>query len=164
MVDYMAPRTTAPQTPPTLPRPLADRVGYLVARSHHLVGDLAEQALEPVGLLDADCTPKHVGCLTMIAEESPLSQHELGELMAVDRTTIVAIVDRLEDAGYVERRRNPDDRRAYALEITPAGRKWLEQARRAVFEAEQKFLEPLSRAERRQLTGMLQRLLVGRLG
>jgi DNA-binding MarR family transcriptional regulator len=100
----------------------------------------------------------------MIAEEGPLSQQGLGERMAVDRTTIVAIVDRLEDAGYVERRRNPDDRRAYALEITPAGRKWLEQARRAMYEAEQKFLEPLSQAERRQLTGMLQRLLVGRLG
>src|SRR3954451_13011169 len=118
----MSPRAATPQTPSTLPRPLADRLGYLLARNHLAMSDLAEHALEPVGLLDADCTPKHVGCLIMVAEEGPLSQHELGERMAVDRTTIVAIVDRLEDAGYVERRRNPLDRRAYALQIPRTGR------------------------------------------
>ena len=55
----------------------------------------------------------------MIATEGPLSQQRLGERTALDRTTVVAIVDGLEEAGYVERRRDPDDRRAYALEVTP---------------------------------------------
>ena len=42
--------------------------------------------------------------------------------MRVDRTTMVAIVDELEAAGFVDRQRNPEDRRAYALEATDAGR------------------------------------------
>jgi DNA-binding MarR family transcriptional regulator len=38
--------------------------------------------------------------------------------VCVDRTTVVGVVDDLEDAGFVERRRNPEDRRGYALEAT----------------------------------------------
>lgn len=155
----MSSRTAATHSSP-LPPALANRVGYLLAHNHFGIRDLAQEALEPIGLLDAECTPKHVGCLLVIADEGPLSQQALGELINVDRTTMVAIVDRLEEAGYVERRRNPSDRRAYALEITATGRKWLEGARRAMFEAERKYLDPLSREEREQLTELLQRLLI----
>jgi DNA-binding MarR family transcriptional regulator len=38
---------------------------------------------------------------------------------------VVAYVDELEDLGYVERRRNPDDRRLHALYLTPSGKKAL---------------------------------------
>ena len=52
------------------------------------------------------------------------------------------------------------DRRAYALELTATGRAWARAVGGALLEAEAEFLAPLSRAERRTLIGLLQRLLV----
>jgi DNA-binding MarR family transcriptional regulator len=150
----------APGDSPQLPKPLADRAGYLLARTHRAIHARAEEALTPLGLGEGvvDCSPRHAGCLLVIAEEGPMSQHELGELIGVDRTTIVAVVDWLESQDLVERKRNPDDRRAYALQITPAGRRWLARADRAMRDAEQEFLDPLSAVERRQLKTLLRRL------
>jgi DNA-binding MarR family transcriptional regulator len=143
-----------------LPPSLADRAGYLLARTHRMALARAEEALVPLGLGEGvvDCSPRHVGCLRVVAEEGPLSQQELGELIGVDRTTTVAVVDWLESQGFVERGRNPADRRAYALQVTPAGRRWLARADRALRDAEQEFLAPLSGAEGKQLKTLLRRL------
>lgn len=72
----------------------------------------------------------------MILSEGPLSQQALGQRMGVDRSTIVTLVDDLEAAGLVERRRNPADRRAYALQATAAGRRWQARAEKAIIEIE----------------------------
>ena len=80
--------------------------------------------------------------------------------MRVDRTTMVAIVDELEAAGLVDRQRNPEDRRAYALVATDAGREWLAEKRGALMAAQEDLLSVLSAAERRALISSLQRLLV----
>ena len=73
-------------------------------------------------IASATLTIKHFGCLTVIADEGRLSQSGLCTRMRVDRTTMVAIVDDLEAAGFVERQRNPVDRRAYALDGDGRGR------------------------------------------
>jgi DNA-binding MarR family transcriptional regulator len=149
-------------TPRELPKPLAERVGYLLSRNHQELRDRAERALEPFGLGErtVDCSPKHVVCLSLIASQGPMSQQELGELIMVDRTTIVAVVDWLEDNELVERKRNPADRRAYALQVTDKGREWLKEANGALRATERQFLAPLTAEERRQLIGLLQRLLI----
>jgi DNA-binding MarR family transcriptional regulator len=134
---------------------LAERLGFLLGQSKAILHQAAEPAL-PAGF-----TGKHVGGLSVIATEGPLSQQRLGERAAMDRTTVVAIVDALEEAGYVERRRDPSDRRAYALEVTDAGREWLEDARAIILGVESDFLAPLTAAERRTLVELLQRLLIG---
>ena len=58
---------------------------------------------------------------------------------------MVAVVDELEAAGFVERQRNPDDRRAYALEATAAGRAWLAEKRGALMAAQDELLSVLAR-------------------
>jgi DNA-binding MarR family transcriptional regulator len=70
-----------------------------------------------------------------------------------------ASVDRLEELGTVERRRNKADRRSYALTITPAGRRQLGRAAKALAECAEEFLRPLSAKERDQLLRMLVRLV-----
>jgi MarR family transcriptional regulator, lower aerobic nicotinate degradation pathway regulator len=137
------------------PRCLASRVGFLLARAHRDCAALFEEVLEP-GL-----TAKHFGCLSVIAAEGPLSQQALGEHMRVDRTTIVAIVDELERRGFVARRRNPDDRRAYALEATGEGREWLEGTSKLLAKSERRILDSLESDEREQLFRLLQKLVYG---
>ena len=101
----------------------------------------------------------HFGALSIVDGLGPMSQQALGEYIGKDRTTIVAIVDELEHAGLVERRRNPADRRAYALEVTTKGHDWLARAKPALLAAEDGLLEPLDEAEREVLMELLQRVL-----
>jgi DNA-binding MarR family transcriptional regulator len=76
-----------------------------------------------------------------------------------DRTTIVALIDDLESAGLVERRRNPSDRRAYALQLTDEGHDWLAAAGPALAGAEDRLLRDLDADERANLVETLQRVL-----
>ena len=146
---------TEPADLPVLPPALADRVGYLLAKAHLGMRAAADEALIPLGL-----DKKEYAALVLVASEGPLSQQALSVIQGCDRTTMVAVVDRLEDGGLVMRRRNPLDRRAYALEITAKGRRALDQADELVSKVEHDFLVPRSAAERRTLIDLLQRLLV----
>jgi DNA-binding MarR family transcriptional regulator len=139
-----------------LPSALADRIGYLLARAHLGMREIADQALTPLGL-----DKKGYAALVLLASEGPLSQQALSVIQGCDRTTMVAVVDKLENEGLVVRHRNPLDRRAYALEITAKGRRTLDQAEELVSNVERDFLAPLSPADRRRLIDLLQRLLVG---
>jgi DNA-binding MarR family transcriptional regulator len=139
----------------TLPRALAEMAGFLIAKAHAVFHDRANEVIASPTL-----TIKHFGCLTVIADEGRLSQRHLCTRMRVDRTTMVAIVDELEAAGLVDRQRNPEDRRAYALVATDAGREWLAEKRGALMAAQEDLLSVLSAAERRALISSLQRLLV----
>jgi DNA-binding MarR family transcriptional regulator len=135
---------------------ITDYLGPLLGRAHEGHRVLTVQALAPIGL-----SPKGFGALTVLAAEGPLSQQWLARRQGIDRTTMVAVVDELERAGAVRRRRDERDRRAYALELTPEGTLMLERGRAAVRDAEERFLAPLSAAERRALKDALRTLVVG---
>jgi DNA-binding MarR family transcriptional regulator len=135
---------------------ITDHLGPLLGRAHEAHRALAVEALAPFGL-----SPKGFGALTVLANEGPLPQGRLARLQGIDRTTMVAVVDELEGAGAVRRRRDEHDRRAYALELTPAGARLLDRARTAEREAEDRFLTPLPAADRRALKDALRRVVLG---
>jgi DNA-binding MarR family transcriptional regulator len=137
-------------------RLLGERVGYLFAKLHNRWAAVSIEVLKEAGV---GLSGMHFGALSIVDALGPMSQQALGEYIGKDRTTIVAIVDELEREGLVERRRNPADRRAYALQVTPRGHDWLTRAKPALIAAEGDLLEPLDFAERETLTGLLQRVL-----
>jgi DNA-binding MarR family transcriptional regulator len=96
--------------------------------------------------------------LETIQAEQPLSQTRLGDLTGTDRTTIVAIVDKLEALGAAVRNRDPNDRRSHAVMLTSSGARVLAEARKLALAAEQHFLAPLAPAERSTLHSLLSRL------
>jgi DNA-binding MarR family transcriptional regulator len=69
-----------------------------------------------------DLTPPHAGILRAIAAEPGRSQQALSSELGLLPSRVVAYVDELENRGYVERRRNPDDRRLHALYLTASGK------------------------------------------
>src|SRR4051812_38676241 len=79
--------------------------------------------------------------------EGPGSQQELAQRLTVNGTVRVKLIDSLEARGYVPRPRTPDDRRAYALHPTPAGREALAEMLPRMRTAEAELAEPLSGAE-----------------
>lgn len=138
----------------TLPASLSDSLGYLLGRSHAAHRSVVEQVFAPL-----DIGVKEFGALAVLVEEGPLSQQRLGERQGVDRTTMVAVVDKLERKRLVERRRDAGDRRAYALQPTPRGRRVLARAVEAEERTEDEFLAPLPAGERRRLKALLRRLI-----
>jgi DNA-binding MarR family transcriptional regulator len=79
--------------------------------------------------------------------------------MGIDPSTMVSLIDQLEDAGLAKRRPRPTDRRAREVVITPKGRRVLEQARRLATQVEDDVFGGLSGAERRQVLALLRRAL-----
>ena len=137
-----------------VPTALSDRLGYLLGQAHLAHRRIAAEPLATLGL-----GVKAFGALSVLVDEGSLSQQRLGERMRVDRTTMVAVVDGLERQGFVERQRDADDRRAYALRATSQGRRALTRAGEVADQAEARFLARVSPADRRQLKDLLRKLI-----
>src|SRR5918994_1358105 len=120
---------------PPFPPALMARVGFLLTMVRGGTLAICTEALSPLGL-----HVKQFGMLLVLASEGPHSQQYLSEWTRMDRTTMVALVDSLEERGYVRRERNPDDRRAYLVTITPEGRRALKKAEAAMARAESRIL------------------------
>src|ERR671924_1191291 len=116
-----------------IPPSLANRPGALLTIAARTGQELAKRRLSPLGLSVQLC-----GVLNLLAE-GPISQQALGEQLGIDRTTIVELIDELEQQGVVVRRRNPADRRSYALTLTPKGRAVQKRAARAFDGAADEF-------------------------
>jgi DNA-binding MarR family transcriptional regulator len=138
------------------PEALSSRLGYLLKHAQLRLADAAAEALAPFGI-----DGRELAVLVVLAAEYPLSQLEAAGRLGVDRTTMVALVDRLEGKGLVERRRSPEDRRKNIVELTAAGHDRLRQAEQARAKVESRFLAPLGEAEADRLVRALQVLNFG---
>jgi DNA-binding MarR family transcriptional regulator len=136
-----------------MPPSMRDRTTFLLWRAGELSRRLANEMLAPI-----DLEAREVGILTLVIERAPMTQKVLGDLLSVDRSTMVALIDDLEIKGYVERRRHPGDRRAFLIHPTEAGKTAKLDAVRILDEQKRRFLSPLTSAEQRQLLRLLKRL------
>jgi DNA-binding MarR family transcriptional regulator len=131
----------------------ADSISFLLVQlGFHAARQFGER-LAPLGL-----EQRHAGMLTRLAQNAGKSQQAIAELVGVNATRMVFLVDELEGLGLVERRRNPGDRRSHALYLTEAGAAMLERVRAATTEHEARIGAGLSDAERTQLLGLLRQL------
>ncbi|MHA6628857.1 MarR family winged helix-turn-helix transcriptional regulator [Pseudonocardia sichuanensis] len=126
--------------------------GYLMFRVGDAARDRIEQELAQWGLAGKELR------VLAFAHEGACSQQDLTRLTGMDRTTMVAVVDKLERLGYARRERSAADRRKYVVAVTGAGADALGAAAARLAAAEAEFLAPLDADERRQLNGFLVRL------
>jgi len=113
-----------------------------------------ERCLADRGLLLA-----HHAVLTALDDFGPLSQQQLADSLALDKSHLVGRIDHLEARGLVERAKDPIDRRRHRVRITPDGRALLDELRPHAERSQEQFLSALSDAERRTLTTLLRRVL-----
>lgn len=99
--------------------------------------------------------------LANLGERTGISQQEMGSMLCVDANNLVILLNELEAAGLVLRRRDPSDRRRHLVDITPEGRQSLERAGRAIAGIEDEVLGALSPEERTSLRGMLAKAIEG---
>lgn len=99
--------------------------------------------------------PMHFGMLTIIGEEEPISQHDLGRRIGIDPSSMVGRMDVLDERGLVERPRGTEDRRGYEIRLSPAGRDLLAELREQAQELAEEIFAPLTKAERTLLHELL---------
>jgi MarR family transcriptional regulator, lower aerobic nicotinate degradation pathway regulator len=137
-----------------LPEVLSARTAYLLGRAAARAQAMGEDDLEPL-----DISPREYSVLAVLAERSPLTQTRIGEILGLDRTTILKLGAALERKGLVVRERNLRDRRAYAIALTPAGDLVRADAFTRLVDCEERFLTPLSGDQRVELHDLLSRVV-----
>jgi DNA-binding MarR family transcriptional regulator len=139
--------------------PVADTpprsVGFLISQLGFFSSKGFMDALAPIGL-----DPREFLLMRFVDAGDGPAQHALAEQLAVPASRMVALVDRLEEAGFVERRPDPEDRRVRRLYLTRKGRAVLERAGKIAIDYETRLCAGINREEREQLIDLLQKLQV----
>lgn len=107
---------------------------------------------------EAEITPGQFGVLLVIRNNSGLSQTQLGNALGIDRSTVVAVIDRLEARSLVVRAPSPTDRRSHALRLSEEGAQTLRKLEEMVRAHERHIARGLSREDQARLITLLDRL------
>lgn len=99
-----------------------DRVYFRFIRQHQRVYAEIGQTLRQIGL-----SIPQFDVLSTLTEQEGVSQTDLAARLYVTKGNVSGLVDRLVEAGLVERRNAPGDRRSNAVFLTPEGRKVAEE-------------------------------------
>jgi DNA-binding MarR family transcriptional regulator len=125
-------------------------LGYLLRRAQ---GAMHRDFL--VAVSDFGLTQKQAAALWLIQANGGVSQVEVAAALGMDRATMMAVTDRLEDRGYVIRKRSSTDRRRQQLYLTSAGQTTLRKCKARIDEHEDKFRALFTSSE---LTALLEAL------
>ncbi len=133
---------------------LPELIGYHLRRAQvHLFADFARTMAE------AQITPGQFGVVSLIGANPGLTQSALARAVGIERSTMVAVIDTLQERGMVERKPSPVDRRSYALVLTGNGENLMERLLPMVRAHERNVARNLSAAEKERLIELLMRLI-----
>lgn len=147
-------------SPPELPAPTVVDLG-LLSRSLAFHVRKAQLALQRRGLRNLSTLhvgPAEFGTLVLCEQNPGMAQFQIAAALDIDKASVVAVVDRLEELGWLLRRRSNLDRRRYGLYLTPEGARQVQVLRAQAEEAEAFAHEIFSPEEMNQLLGLLARL------
>jgi DNA-binding MarR family transcriptional regulator len=148
---------TTPAAGPCLPGELVSSTAFLLGRLGYAVKLQVMDEFERAGF-----SPYHYSVLALLDEGSRETQATVADALNVDRSTLVGILDGLEERELIERRRDPNDRRRHLVSLTPAGRRQLTAFRKLAKRVEGEILGPLAAADREVLHGLLLQIATDR--
>jgi DNA-binding MarR family transcriptional regulator len=148
--------TKLSRTYPPIPSVLSQWLSVLLNQAAQETRDLFNHYLESLEL-----TAKEFAVLSLLRQNT-YSQVDLGRALDIDRTTMVALIDSLEQHGFVERQRHPSDRRQYIIVLTTAGTEAFQKAEEYARQSENEFLAPLTDKQKQELRTLLHLLLQAR--
>jgi DNA-binding MarR family transcriptional regulator len=128
--------------------------GFALAR----LGRITRSSIR-AAFVDHDLSARDHFVLVCLDEHGELSQRELADHLAMDRSDLVKVLDELERVGHIRRDPDPRDRRRHQLSITPAGSKTLLRGSRIVEDATHTVLARLTTTEQTTLRDLVLRAL-----
>ena len=128
-------------------------LGMLLAAAHQRCREAFNNGLGAAGV-----EARQFGVLRTLSRHGPTNQRHLLELLHVDKSAMVRIIDELERKGLAVRARDSHDRRAYAVDLTEDGRERLVVMDRIASDVGAELFSWLRPRERRQLVDLLDRL------
>ncbi|WP_188284006.1 MarR family winged helix-turn-helix transcriptional regulator [Streptomyces sp. CBMA29] len=144
-----------------LPPALAVYAAHLLRRAHIRANRVANHLAPEFGVAAGQGASGARDFQILDALDAPAaySQQDLGERLGINRTTMVKLIDRLEQAGQVTRARNPGDRRSYVLALTDDGRSAVKAMEPVMAAGDDHLTAALTAAERVRLDALLSTLL-----
>lgn len=130
-----------------------DCIFFQFAKAYQLGSRFLSQKVSELNL-----TAVQAMILGFLDQEDQITSSELGKKAELDSATLTGILDRLETAGFIDRKSNPDDRRSIRIHLTKEGKAMAHKASRVIAEANQEFLEVLTEEQRLNLHGIIKTL------
>lgn len=132
---------------------LEDQVGFLLRKAHQRATLIFNEIM-----VRFDITPTQFAALAKIDDEGAISQNHLGRLTAMDPSTILGVVGRLQRQGLVHLRSTPGDARLSMIELTLPGQQRVAEMKAAAAEVSKRTLAPLKPADAKTLNELLARI------
>jgi DNA-binding MarR family transcriptional regulator len=156
-------RLPSPQRPRTLiPIPrveglaygvLDDLIGYALRRAQVAMFVAFHEATRGM-----DITPPRFTALVIVGANPGIGQSALGQVLGIARSGAMMLTDWMEERGFAERRRRPNDGRSWGVHLTPRGDELLARMKRKVTAEDRKRAGVLDARERRELLRLLNKL------
>lgn len=132
---------------------LEEFVGYNLKRAYMIIQSDFRTVQGDSGL-----APRVFSALSLVVEHPNVTQSKLARQLGIERSGLVAIIDELEERGFLKRTTVPGDRRVQALVATDAGREAQREARAAILAHEDGLLSDLSEGEKATLITLLRKI------
>jgi DNA-binding MarR family transcriptional regulator len=130
---------------------LSDLIGYNIKRASNVIQCDMARTLKPLGLRMITFS-----ALVLIVDNPGIRQSQLADALAIERPNCVVIIDDLEHLEMITRLRVPTDRRAYALNVTLAGRQLYKKALRALKMQEKTLFAGFTDKQRLQIRDVME--------
>ncbi|MCT2400815.1 MarR family winged helix-turn-helix transcriptional regulator [Novosphingobium mangrovi (ex Huang et al. 2023)] len=130
------------------------RVGTVLAQVARLMRRAFDERAREIGV-----TRPQWQVLSVLLRHEGIKQGGLAEILEVEPITAGRMIDRMQDAGLVERRDDPADRRAWRLYLTGRGREIMDRLQPLARETSDQTLSGISEAETAALLGTLEKML-----
>lgn len=130
-----------------------ENLGFLIRDVYRLLAKRFEHNARELEL-----TLPHCKVLAHLSRNQGISQARLAELTETDPMTLVRTLDRMQQDGWIERRPDPEDRRAHRLYLCDVANPVVERIWKIAALTRSEMLAALSQTEREQLIGLLERI------
>lgn len=134
--------------------PFSDRtLGFLVADIARLLRRSMDRRLQSLGLTQAQWR-----AIVHLSRSEGMTQAQLADSLEIQPITLTRLIDRMESAGWVERRTHPLDRRAVQLYLTSQSQPILEEMHARAADTLSEATHGVSPRAQRQLIATLEQI------